>query len=146
MDANLKSNIKSRSTWMRLVYMILFGIIFNLAEVLVALIVAIQFLFKLFSGNPVPRLQTFGNSLGAYFHLIVAFLTFRTEELPFPFAPWPDVSDDDRSTPPAPSSDAAYEGGGNGCHGAAFPAPSWRQKGPGCHRRIRRQAPACRYE
>ncbi len=89
MAATLKENLGDKGTWMRLVYMILFAVIFNVAEVVTWAVVFIQFLFKLFSGSANERLQVFGGRLAAYLREIVVFLTFHSEHKPYPFAPWP---------------------------------------------------------
>jgi len=88
-DEKTKSSLSERSTWIRLVYMILFGIVFNVTEVVAGVVVLVQFLSKLFTGKVNARLQAFGHSLGAYFHEIICFLTFHTEDMPYPFAHWP---------------------------------------------------------
>ncbi len=52
-------------------------------------ITAIQFLFKLFTGEPNRQLRGFGQSLGTFVYDVILFLTFQSDEKPFPFAPWP---------------------------------------------------------
>lgn len=89
MDKDTKANLSDRGTWMRLVYMFLFAVIFNVAEVVVGAVVVLQFLFKLFGGKANQRLRDFGGTAAAYLAEIVAFLTFHTEDMPYPFAPWP---------------------------------------------------------
>ena len=89
MAAALKDNLGDKGTWMRLVYMILFMVIFNVAELVTWAVVVIQFLFKLFSGSANERLQSFGGRLATYLREIIAFLTYHTEHRPYPFAPWP---------------------------------------------------------
>jgi hypothetical protein len=69
--------------------MILFVIIFNITEIVVAVVVAVQFLIKLFTGKVNAQLQALGQSLGAYFSEIVCFLTFHSEDMPYPFAHFP---------------------------------------------------------
>jgi hypothetical protein len=39
------------------------------------------------SGN--DRLRSFGGALGRYLGQIADFVSFRTEDLPFPFSDWP---------------------------------------------------------
>ncbi len=89
MDENIKSSLRTRGTWLRLVYMVLFVIIFNVTEIVVTVVVVLQFLSKLFTGGVNARLQGFGQSLGSYLSEIVCFLTFQTEDMPYPFAHWP---------------------------------------------------------
>ncbi len=100
MKEALKASITSGETWMRLVYMILFAIVLNLAELVVAFVAVVQFLFKLFSGEVNQQLAEFGDGLATYFRQMIAFLTFHTEDKPFPFAPWPQTSSGSAEPPP----------------------------------------------
>ncbi len=90
MSSDLKSHLSNKSTWMRLLYMILFVIAFNVAEIVTGVIVVVQILFKLFTGQVNEQLQSFGHKLAIYFRQTVAFLTYDTEDMPYPFAPWPE--------------------------------------------------------
>ena len=87
--SKLEENIKSRSTWVRLLFMILFAAIWSVSRLVVAAVVAIQFCIVLFTGASNSRLRTFGQSLATYSYQLVAYLTFVTEEQPFPFNDWP---------------------------------------------------------
>lgn len=89
MAESLKEHVTARSTWMRLLYMILFVIAFNIAEIVIAFIVLIQFLFRLFSGRPLDQLVVLGDALSSYIGEIVRFLTYRSEDMPYPFGKWP---------------------------------------------------------
>jgi len=85
----VKENLKSRSTWLRLVFMILFAVLFWVTETVLMVVALLQFLWKLFSGDTNARLTVFGDNLGRYLYQIVRFLTFNSEEMPFPFDDWP---------------------------------------------------------
>ena len=100
MNETLKSNLTSGRTWRRLVNMILFIVVFNLAELVIAFVVAVQFAFKLFTGEVNERLAEFGDGLAEYFRQMIAFLTFRSEDKPFPFAPWPHAAPGSAAPPP----------------------------------------------
>lgn len=89
MENQTKANLADKGTWFRLVYMILFAVIFNVAELVTGAVVMVQFLFKLFTGKANEQLQNFGHKLAAYFQQIVAFLTYQTEDMPYPFGEWP---------------------------------------------------------
>lgn len=89
MDSKLKANVKRQSTWIRLLYMILFVVFFNVAELVAGVVVAVQFLSKLFTGKTNEQLGSFGKSLGIYLSEIVWFLTFHSEDMPYPCRPWP---------------------------------------------------------
>ena len=86
-----KANVSERGTWIRLLYMILFAMIFSVAELVLTVIVVVQFLFKLLRGNEIQRLSKFGTDLGEYFRAIILFLSYGTEDMPYPFGEWPTV-------------------------------------------------------
>jgi hypothetical protein len=90
MSGDLKENVTRRSIWLRLVFMIVLSVAFNVAEIITFAVVVFQFLASLFTGQPNDRLAHFGRNLGRYFQQITVYLTFTTEEKPFPFTPWPD--------------------------------------------------------
>ena len=91
MDADTAAkNLKSEATWRRLVYMIVFIIAFQVVEAVLTAVVVVQFLAKLFSRKPIERASVLGQNLASYVYQIVLFLTFRSDDTPWPFAPWPD--------------------------------------------------------
>ncbi len=90
MSWDIKEHVTRRSIWLRLVFMIVLSVAFNVAEVIAFAVVAFQFLASLFTGQPNDRLAGFGRNLARYLQQITVYLTFTTEEKPFPFAPWPD--------------------------------------------------------
>lgn len=88
--SDLEKNVTSRSTWLRLVFMILFALIYGLTRFVTAFVVVIQFLYVLITGNRNEQLRQFGHSLAIYSYQIVDYLTFNTETKPFPFdSVWP---------------------------------------------------------
>ena len=99
MEQNLKENLGHKGTWIRLVFMILFAVAFNVTEAVIVAIVVFQFLCKLVTGDANERLREFGHNIGLYLGEIVAYLTYHTEEKPFPFAAWPSGG---KSTPAKP--------------------------------------------
>ena len=78
-----------RSIWLRVVLMILMAIAFHISATLLALAAVIQFVLALLSQTPNARLIAFGQSLGLYLSQIADFVSFGTEEVPFPFNAWP---------------------------------------------------------
>ena len=89
MDEQLKERLTEQSTWLRALYMVLFAVIFSITEIIIAAVVVLQFLIKLFSGKVNQQLLTLAQSLGTYVYDIVIFMGYNSEEKPFPFAPWP---------------------------------------------------------
>lgn len=88
-DARLEENIKSGSTWLRLLFMILFLALWSISRILVLAVVVVQFFWVLLTGDTNQRLLAFGASLAMYSYQIISYLTYNTEEQPFPFSDWP---------------------------------------------------------
>ena len=88
--SDLEKHIKAKSTWLRLFFMIVFGIIYGVSRLVIGVVVLIQFFHVLFTGEIREPLKSFGHSLAIYSFEIVDYLTFNTETKPFPFdADWP---------------------------------------------------------
>ncbi len=85
----IKENIKAQDTWLRLLFIIIYGMILWLSAVVLAFVVIFQFLSVLFTRETQKNLLEFGGSLAEYVRQIVAYLTFNTEYKPFPFGDWP---------------------------------------------------------
>ncbi len=97
----LKQNISVRSTWVRLFFMLLFGIVFWIAELVVWLVTVFQFLHALFTTRANDNLRHFGRSLATYVSEIVLFLSYNTEDMPFPFSDWPEGDEGAKKAPGA---------------------------------------------
>src|SRR5262249_26774929 len=74
-----------RSVWLRVLLMILMAIAFHISGTLLGLAAFIQFVLALLSQTPNARLIAFGQSLGLYLSQIADFVSFGTEQIPFPF-------------------------------------------------------------
>lgn len=88
-ENDLKDKLLSADHWMRFVFMVLFASIAAVASYVVAVLIVIQFIFALFTGSHEERLRLFGSSISQYIFQILKFLTYNSEEKPFPFADWP---------------------------------------------------------
>ena len=91
MSGDIKENVPRRSIWLRLGFMIILGVAFSVAEVITSAVIAFQFLASLFTGQTNEQLTRFGRNLARYLQQIIVYMTFVTEEKPFPFTPWPDA-------------------------------------------------------
>ncbi|MBI3480416.1 MAG: DUF4389 domain-containing protein [Nitrosomonadales bacterium] len=78
-----------RNIWIRGLYMLLMALIYQVSGTVVGIVTVIQFLLALMNASPNRQLISFGRSLGRYLQQIVNFLTFATEQMPFPFHDWP---------------------------------------------------------
>lgn len=92
MSEATKVAVTDSNTWMRIVYMVLFGFVYSIAEVVMIAIAVVQVLFKLFTGEVNENLLKLGKQVVKYIFNIMQFLTFNTEEKPFPFSTWQESS------------------------------------------------------
>ena len=87
----VKENLKTRSTWLRLFFMLVVILLYSVSRAVVGVVVLLQFFSVLFTAETNKPLVTFGQSLATYTYQIVRYLTFNTEQRPFPFdLDWPD--------------------------------------------------------
>lgn len=85
----LKSNLTSSKHWLRLMFMLVFAAILQVASIVMWVLVIAQFLFSLITGEDNVNLRKFGHSLSTYIFDTLKFLTYVSDEKPFPFADWP---------------------------------------------------------
>ena len=88
--SEIEENLKSRSTWMRFLFMLLCFVAYMVTRAVVFAVVVVQFLYALFTSEPNPRLSALGHSLALYTCELIDYLTYHTDERPFPFdKDWP---------------------------------------------------------
>jgi hypothetical protein len=87
---NIEQNIKSRTTWLRLLFMALFGLSICFAGMIGTVVVVLGFFWVLFTGEINRELRQIGQAIASYMYEIVRYLTFNTDDKPFPFGgAWP---------------------------------------------------------
>lgn len=89
MTDNLKTNLTRGATWRRGLFMLLFGILYGIAEFVLTAVVLLQFGSHLLTGAANARLLDFARTLNAYIYQILQFVTYRSELRPFPLSAWP---------------------------------------------------------
>lgn len=104
MSEELKENVSDKNTWLRLLFMILFAVVLGLSDLLLAVVIILQFGFVLFTRRRNDELLDFGAQLARFRYHVVRYLTYNTEDRPWPFVTWPD-------------------GHATGSHAAAGPSP-----------------------
>ncbi len=75
--------------WQRVLFVALFWIVFYVAQTIVAAVAIAQCIFVLLTNNPNQHLLKFGDSLGKYIHDILRYVTFNSDQRPFPFTDFP---------------------------------------------------------
>ena len=76
--------------WVRGFIMLLMAFILQMAGTVLFALAILQFILALLNDKPNARLVSFGRSLACYFQQAVSFLTFASDETPFPFSDWPE--------------------------------------------------------
>lgn len=87
---SIKDRLLSAQFWLHFLYIILFGFALSLASYIMLVVVVLQFIIKLFTGETNLKLQQFSASLSTYIYQMLLFVSFNTEIKPFPYADWPD--------------------------------------------------------
>ena len=86
----LKRELSAGEKWIRLLFIVIYAILWQVAEIVLAVTVVLQFLWTLFGGAPNPSLREFGQRLGTWLHQVVDFLTYVGDQRPWPFGlDWP---------------------------------------------------------
>lgn len=96
-----ESKIKQHeSILLRILWMLVFLVIWHLAELVLAGVVLVQLGYRLIYGAPSASLMNFGDSLSQFLAQIGRFGTFHSDQKPWPFADWP--------TPRAPEGEVPH--------------------------------------
>ena len=95
-NGKIEQNLKSRTTWLRLLFMCIYGMLAGLASMVATVVVALGFLMVLFTGEVNQELRQLGQGIASYLFQIVRYLTFNTDDKPFPFgSAWPSETTED---------------------------------------------------
>ncbi|WP_028866212.1 DUF4389 domain-containing protein [Psychromonas aquimarina] len=89
MNEHQEKPYKNKSVWLRGLFMLIFIFLMGVAKFVTLVVVVLQFLAVLFSGDTNKNLLQFGKSLSIYQYQIVLYLTYNSEIRPFPAADWP---------------------------------------------------------
>ena len=113
---NMKENAKNVDTWIRGLFIIVFGVIFYVLYIVIWLLVVLQFLTKVLTGELNQNLSDVSRNLTNFASQILLYITFQSEERPFPFSPWPADPEADTIVLPEPvdSDETAVEDAGPG--------------------------------
>lgn len=88
MQEEINENLKKVSTWKRIFFILVFAVIVGLVRILLWAIIILQIAYALLTGANNKNILDFGKKLSAYLYHILLFLTFNTDDMPFPFADW----------------------------------------------------------
>ncbi len=98
MKEEIKQRLQRNETWQRGLYMLFFIVIYGFTKFLVFIVMLFQFVTIILTGKTNEQLLKFSQNLSTYIYQIVIFLTFNSEQHPFPFSAWPDGVPDNRGS------------------------------------------------
>ncbi len=87
---DIKNNVKNTDTWLRGLFILIFGVIFYFLYGLIWLLVIFQFVTKVITGGLNSNLEQFSTRMTCYAMQILNYITYQSEERPFPFSPFPE--------------------------------------------------------
>lgn len=90
MDSRLKAELTAGEKWLRLLYIVGYALMFQIAEFILVLTVVIQFLWTLFTGQANESLRDFGAQVAEWLRQTITYATWASDERPWPFGrAWP---------------------------------------------------------
>jgi uncharacterized protein YqhQ len=90
----ISENVKSRPIWLRLFFMLVVAFIWGVSRFVIGAVVVVQFFWVLFTGETNDSLKRLGQQLAIFSMQVISYLTFNTNERPFPFdLDWPEIKD-----------------------------------------------------
>lgn len=89
MNDEATDHTTGRSIWARGLFILLFALIYHLAEIVIFFVVVFQFVHVLVTKTRSAQVLELGQGLSTYVYEILQFMTFNSEQLPFPFGRWP---------------------------------------------------------
>lgn len=91
MEDQTKQNLLNPDLWIRLVYMLVFAALLCIARIVIYAVAVLQFLLVLLSGSDNQNLREVGQIAAKWSLQAFYFLTFNSDQKPFPFDDWPDL-------------------------------------------------------
>ncbi len=95
---SIKENAAKTDTWIHGLFIIVYGVIFYVLYGVIWLLVIIQFITKVVTGNLNDNLSEFSIKLTDYAVQILNYITFQSEEKPWPFGASPQSGKQDSTT------------------------------------------------
>jgi hypothetical protein len=92
MDDQLKNNLTSSESWIRILFMMVYAVVLYLVSLVFIVLVPVQTIFVLVSGDKNFKLLQLSNVLVQYVTQCLSFVNFNSDEKPYPFSDFP-VSD-----------------------------------------------------
>ena len=88
-EAGEEGTVPRLKVLLRLLYSILFLLVFEILRLIVQVTVLGEYVYLLIMGNPSPQLKKFGGWVSDYTFRVLRYLTLNENERPFPFTRFP---------------------------------------------------------
>lgn len=88
MEEELNNNLREVGTWKRIAFILVFAVIAGVVRTLLWVVVLLQIASALITGKANEHILSFGQKLAAYLYHILLFMTFNSDDIPFPFSDW----------------------------------------------------------
>jgi len=99
MNEEIKQGLQKKEIWQRGLYILLFTVIYGFSKLLIMGIMLFQYVTWIVTGKTNGLLLGFSQGLSTYIYQITIFLSFNSDQRPFPFSAWPNgVSNDNEPT------------------------------------------------
>lgn len=96
MKEEIKQRLEKNETWQHGLYLLFFILIHGVSKFIIIGVMLFQFLTIILTGKTNEQLLKFGQNLSTYLYQITLFLTFNSEQRPFPFSAWPNGTPDQK--------------------------------------------------
>lgn len=80
------NNLSNQSSWVRLLYMLIYGVMLHLAGMAMWILCTVQFLCTLIFGKDNDSLRRLSASLIDFIQRALQFVSYNSDDKPFPFA------------------------------------------------------------
>lgn len=92
-----KPGYADQGFWFRVIFMLIYWVVLNVAVTVFGVLLILVSLVKLGSKHEPVMLSSWLKAMAAFIGQIFSFLSFGSEEKPFPFQPWPQVDADEEA-------------------------------------------------
>ena len=91
--AVLTENIKEPSIWVNFFLKVIYLVFLNFIVPFLGFITLLQLLFSIGSKKPNENLVSFSKKISSYIYQIINFITYSSDQRPWPFNSFPESSD-----------------------------------------------------
>ncbi|RLA07480.1 MAG: hypothetical protein DRQ51_05835 [Gammaproteobacteria bacterium] len=88
--SDIQKSLTNKDNWLRGFFMIMMAVFYKITGIIICIIAIFQFVLTIFGKNLNGNLKNFSSSLVSYVYKLLLFVTYLSDEKPYPFSKWPD--------------------------------------------------------